>query len=302
MKISIIGAGVVGQATGMGLDKYGHEVLFYDIDEQKLGVLTKQGYKVAKDLASVGGFDIHMICVPTPLLNNALDLTFLESAIAELAKALIHQDREQVVVIRSTILPFTTRTKIIPLLQRYCPLKLGEEYSVCYNPEFLREAYALDDFLNPPTVVIGETDERGGDMLAKMYAGFKSPLVRTTLENAEAIKFFSNVYNAMKVSFFNELYIIAEKCTLDHEVISQALTKSSLGIRLPEYYTRGGYPFGGKCLPKDLAAFITFLENQGINPELFKAVAEINKEIGRYVTPESSTPIVHPKQGNIKAK
>ncbi|MBL7119370.1 MAG: nucleotide sugar dehydrogenase [Dehalococcoidia bacterium] len=289
MKVSIVGAGTVGQATGIGLHKYAHEVIFYDIDQQKLETLAKQGYRVTKNLGDIRCYDIHMICVPTPIVNNKPDLTPLESAVKGVAKTLDRQDGYQVVVIRSTILPFTIKKRIIPLLQRYCPLRLGEQYGICHNPEFLREAHALDDFLNPPITVIGETDERSGDMLARLYAPFQSPQVRTTPENAEAIKCFSNAYNATKISFFNKLYLIAERCGLDHEVISQALPKSTTAIRLVEYGIKGGYPFGGECLPKDLAALITFLNEQGLSSHLFQVVAEINEEIrGPQVNPWTS--------------
>jgi UDPglucose 6-dehydrogenase len=281
MKVSIIGAGTVGQATGIGLSKYDHEVIFYDIDQQKLEMLAKQGYEVTKNLEAIRGCDIHMICVPTSTVDNEPSLAFLESAVEEMAKTLDRQDGYQVVVIRSTTLPFTIKKKIVPLLQRYCPLRLGKQYGICHNPEFLREAHALDDFLDPPIIVIGEADERSGDMLARLYAPFRSPQVRTTLENAEAIKCFSNAYNAMKISFFNKLYLMAERCGLDHEVISQALPKSTTAIRLPEYGIRGGYPYGGKCLPKDLAAFISFVNEQGLDSHLFEVVAEINEEMKR---------------------
>jgi UDPglucose 6-dehydrogenase len=281
MRVSIIGAGTVGRATGTGLSKYDHEIIFYDIDQQKLKMLAKQGYRVAKELKAIRDCDIHMICVPTSTVNNEPSLAPLESAVEEVAKTLDRQDRYQVVVIRSTTLPLTIKKRIIPLLQHYCPLRLGEQYGICHNPEFLREAHALDDFLNPPIIVIGEADERSGDMLAQLYAPLRSPQVRTTLENAEAIKCFSNVYNAMKISFFNELYLIAERCGLDHEVISQALPKSTTAIRLPEYGNRGGYPYGGKCLPKDLAAFIAFVNEQGLDSHLFEVVAEINEEMKR---------------------
>lgn len=281
MKISIIGAGTVGKATGVGLHKFGHEVIFYDIAQDKLKALEEEGYRITESLDAIRECHIHMICVPTPVFNNKLDFKPFESVVKELAKIMNEKDRYQVVVIRSTILPLTTRKAIIPLLKRYCPLKLGEQYGVCHNPEFLREAHALEDFLNPPIIVIGTDDEEIANIMRQLYMPFKASLLVTTLENAEAIKFFSNIYNTTKISFFNQMYIIAERLGLDHEVISQALIKSSLGVHIPEYYTKGGYPFGGKCLPKDLTAFITFLEEQGFNPKLFQEVAEINEEMKR---------------------
>ena len=86
----------------------------------------------------------------------------------------------------------------------------------------------------------------------------------------------------MKISFFNQLFLISKRCGLDHEVLSRALPSSALGIRLPDYYTKGGYPFGGKCLPKDLAAAIYFMERENLDPRLFEAVGAINREIAEY--------------------
>lgn len=277
MKISIIGAGVVGQATGVGFHRYGHDIVFYDADQRKLEILAKQGYKVVKSLEAISSFDVHMICTNTPLLNNRFDLLPLKSTIIELASVLTSQNRYQLLVIRSTVLPLTTKTRIIPLLQSQCPLKLGKDYGLCYNPEFLRQANALEEFLNPPLVVIGEFDQYAGDRLAELYEPFNSPQVRTSLENAEAIKCFSNAYNSMKISFFNLLFLVAQQSKLDHKVIEQALTKASRGIRLPSYFTSGGRPFYGACLPKDLAAMVTFVKEQGVDPKLLEAVVEINE-------------------------
>jgi len=279
MKVSIIGAGTTGRATGVGLQRYAHQVTFYDTDSGVLDMLAKEGYKIAGPLEAVGESDVHMICVPTPLKGTSFDLSFLESALKEVAEAMVSKSKYQVIVVRSTVLPFTTSKKVVPLLERYCRLKLGREYGVCHNPEFLRAAYALEDFLDAPIVVIGESDRRSGDALSELYAGFSAPQFRTSLENAEAIKCFSNVYNAMKVSFFNKVYLIGQKCGLDHQAISQAMAKSSLGVRIPDYYTKGGFSFGGACLPKDLTACISFVKEQGLDPCLFEAVAEINEEM-----------------------
>jgi UDPglucose 6-dehydrogenase len=281
MKVSIIGAGTIGRATGISLYQYGHQVIFYDINPEVLGMLAKEGYRVAEASEAIRESDIHMVCVPTPLKGDTLNLAFLESSVKQLANVLVKKNGYQVIVIRSTVLPLTTRTKVMTSLEHYCPLEMGEEYGVCHNPEFLRSAHALEDSLAPPVIVIGEADKRTGDILTELYVPFPAPIVRTSLENAEAIKCFSNVYNAMKISFFNQLYLIAQKCGLDHEVISQTMLKSSLGIRISEYYTKGGYPFGGTCLTKDLAASLSFVKAQGLNPRLLETVVEINEEMMR---------------------
>jgi nucleotide sugar dehydrogenase len=277
MRVSIIGSGVTGKATGGGLIKHGHKVLFCDSNPAVRSAMEGEGYQVADIPEAVAKSDIHMICVPTPLRDNTLDMQFLEEAIRNVAAAMVKKDGYQVIVVRSTVFPLTTRHRLIPIAQKSSRLDIGSEYGVCCNPEFLRSAHALNDFLNPPIIIIGEADSRGGDMLASLYHSFPASIFRTTLENAEAIKCFSNVYNAMKVSFFNLLYLLGEPAHLDHEKVEEAMLKASLGIRIPEYYTRGGYPFGGECLPKDLAAATTFLREHGINVRLLEAVAEINQ-------------------------
>jgi len=279
MLVSIIGAGTVGRATGIGLQQYGHDVIFHDNDSSVLDRLAQEGYKVTGGVEGVRESHIHIVCVPTPLEENEFNLNFLESAVKQVACGMVRKDTYQLIVVRSTVLPFTMKGKVIPLIERYCTIKSGDEYGVCYNPEFLRTAHALEDFLNPPIIVIGESDKQSGDMLAELYAPFSAPQFKTSLENAEAIKCFSNVYNAMKVSFFNQIYLIAQKCGLDHEAISQAMLRSSLGIRIPEYYTKGGFPFGGDCLPKDLSASTSFVNELGLNTHLFNAVADINEEM-----------------------
>ena len=279
MKVSIIGAGVIGKATGAGLSQVGHEVIFYDTEKDKSRELKEQGYSVAENLEAVNGCDVHFICVPTPVPNGKMDLTYVETAVQELAVVISPQDKYQVIAIRSTILPLTVQNRLVPLLKRHCRLKLGKQYGVCHNPEFLRAEHALEDFLDPPIIVIGTDDARSSGIMKELYAPIKAPLLVTTPGNAEAIKLFSNVYNASKASFFNEMYLVAESLGLDHKVISQGMTRSSLGVSTPEYYTKGGYPFDGGCIPKDLAACITFLKEQGLDPGLFEEVSRINEEM-----------------------
>lgn len=169
-------------------------MIFHETDSRGLDRLAEAGYEVAKGVAGVRESHIRIICVTTPVKGNDFNLSFLESAVKQVAKGITRKDTYHLVVVRSTVLPFTVRGKVMPLLERYCPMKLGDEYGVCHNAEFLRTAHALQDFLNPPIIMIGR-DKRSGDMLAELYAPFPAPCFRTSLENAEAIKCFSNVYN-----------------------------------------------------------------------------------------------------------
>jgi UDPglucose 6-dehydrogenase len=281
--ISIIGSGVVGQATGIGLYMHGHDVVFFDIDKRKLEDLRERGYTTAETLyEAVERSNISMISVPTPTVDKRIDLAYVKAAVREVAKALKRKKTYHLVVIRSTVLPYTTRQAVIPILEKQSGLKTGKDFGLCVNPEFLREAYALADFLNPPVIVIGEYDKRSGDVLEAVYSGFQAEVIRTTLENAEVIKYATNIFNATKISFFNEMYMICQTLNLDHNLITKVLPKSALGLRLPEWGSKGGWAFGGKCLPKDLDAMISFSKGHNINPKLFEAVAAVNEDIASF--------------------
>ncbi len=286
MKVAIIGAGTIGKATGIGLQRFKNDVIFYDNDDGQLASLSEQNYCTASNIEELSGCEIYMVCVNTPLLEESYDLRFLKAALVQLG-GLLNKKRDvyQLVVIRSTVLPHTTRDILLEQLSSHCSLTLEKDYGVCYNPEFLRQDYALQDFLKPPIIVIGEQDKHSGDILESIYEPFKAPIARTSFENAEAIKCFSNAYSSMKVSFFNLLFLVSREAGLDHKVIERAMTRSSTGLRLRSYYTSGGRPFGGACFPKDLAALTQFVKSLNISPAMLESVAEIN-EILKKETPE----------------
>lgn len=128
MDVSIIGSGVVGQATGTGLANYGNQVTFNDIDEVKLSFLESQGYKVTKSIVdAVKNSEVIFVCVPTPTNDNHMDLSFVKSVIGDLGKGLQETSRYTVVVFKSTILPQTTRNVLVPMLEESSGLKAGKE-------------------------------------------------------------------------------------------------------------------------------------------------------------------------------
>lgn len=279
VEISIIGSGVVGKATGIGFAMHGNDVTFCDINKKKLKVLSKQGYKVTDDLTkSVISSTVSFVCVQTPTVNGQMDLSLIKKAIIGTAKALCKKEDYHVIAIRSTLLPFTTETKIIPLLERHSRLRASEDFGVCTNPEFMRKATALQDFLNPSRIVIGELDKRSGDILEKLYSSFDAPMFRTELATAEMIKYVSNLFLANKISYFNEFYMICREFGLNSNFISRVV---SLDSRIGDYGVYGGRPFEGGCLPKDLEAFINFVEGKKINPKLLSAVLHVNKEMSK---------------------
>ena len=280
MKIGIVGSGVVGQATGVGLSLNGHEVKFHDIDANRLLALKNKGYDVTGSIDDiVDHSEAIFVCVPTPTVGNKIDLKIINNCTQAIANAMEHVNKYLVVAFRSTIPPRTTRTKLLPLLEKGSGLKAGEDFGVCMNPEFLREKNPLDDFLSPNRIVIGAMDENSGEVLRKVYSNFKCPLIMTDLDTAEMIKYASNTFLAAKISFFNEIFLICRKLGIDERIVSDA---ASLDPRIGKYGVYGGQPFAGMCLPKDLQAFIHFTKTKGCNPILLKAIAKVNQEMCRY--------------------
>lgn len=279
-RISIFGSGIVGQATGMGFALQGISTLFHDINRNKLSILESKGYDITTEVEEVVcTSDIIFVCVPTPTINNKIDLSIIEKCSRAIGKSLEKAEEYVLVVFRSTIPPRTTRLKIIPILEKYSKLEAGIDFGVCTNPEFLREQSPLDDFLKPNRIIIGEYDKKSGDILEKLYAPMKIPIIRTDLDSAEMIKYTSNLFLASKISFFNEIFLICEKLGLNAKKVSEAV---ALDNRIGGYGIYGGKPFGGMCLPKDLAAFISFLKEIDITPKMLEIVSEINQDIEKY--------------------
>lgn len=281
MKISIIGSGVVGKATGSGFQKYGHDVIFHDIDYRKLIGLNENGFDVTEDIEeAVFNSNISFICVQTPTINGNTDLSHLEKAIESLGGVLARKNGYHVIVIRSTILPSYSRTRILPMLGSHPKLEAKVDFGLCVNPAFLRHHNALQDFLHPSRIVIGELDVHSGDVVEKLYAPFGAPMFRTDLGTAEMIKYISNCFLATKISFFNEMYIICKKLDMDPHLISRIV---ALDPRIGDYGVFGGRPFGGTCFPKDLESFLNFVESLELNPKLLVSTLHVNNEIKRKI-------------------
>lgn len=286
-RISIIGSGIVGQATGMGFALQGISTLFHDINRNKLSTLRGKGYSITTEIDEVvSTSDIIFVCVPTPTVDEKIDLSIIERCSREIGLSLKQIEDYVLIVYRSTIPPRTTRRKLIPILERYSGLRVGRDFGVCSNPEFLREQSPLEDFLKANRIVIGEYDKKSGDTLEKLYANLKIPIIRTDLDTSEMIKYTSNLFLASKISFFNEIFLICDKLGLDAKTVSEAVAKDE---RIGRYGIYGGKPFGGMCLPKDLKAFISFLESINVDPKILKAVAEVNQDIELYDNEKSIT-------------
>jgi UDPglucose 6-dehydrogenase len=276
-KISIVGSGVVGTATGQGFHKLGHKVIFYDISKERLKALKNDGYNVANNLSeALSQTDISFVCVNTPTHNSEQDLSQIFSVLQQITEYLNTAQKQHLFVFRSTILPGTMRNVIVNYLEKNCKTKRGIDYDVVYNPEFLRQNSSLDDFFKPDRVIIGEDHAQLSKILVEIYERLTKNIIVTSFEAAELIKYASNCFLSLKISFFNEIGLICQHLGIDHKVVSLGV---SLDKRIGKYGTEFGRPFDGMCLPKDTQALASFIKQNRIEPDLLEIALNINKKI-----------------------
>jgi UDPglucose 6-dehydrogenase len=283
--ISILGCGTVGTSVGRGFLKLGYEVIFYDINKRKLEELHRNGLNATlhvRDAVKIS--QISFICVPTPAREGRIDLSHVEAVVKSLAKCLKEKNDYHLVVVKSTVTPTTTERIVIPVLEKHSGKKVGIHIGVCANPEFMTEIHSswtrndffARSFFNEPVIVIGEFDKKSGHCLEGLYQPLKLPIIRTNLRTAEMIKYAFNCALATKISYWNEIFYICRILDIDSNLVAQTV---AMDERIGKYGIIHGKAFGGKCLPKDLKAFIQFLNDLGYEPKLLKAVEDINMQI-----------------------
>ena len=282
-KLVIIGSGIVGQATGKGFIAKGHSVIFCDINPVVLGKLENQGYRVCLPhlLEQEKDIEAFFLTISTPTVDNEIKLDFFKSAVANLGAGYLKKNNDYcVVVVRSTMPPGTTEEQSIPILEKYSGKKAGKDFGVCMNPEYLREDSSEEDFKNPWVILIGELDTKSGDVLEKIYSPHDCPISRTSLKEAEMQKYVHNLFNACKISFFNEMRMICEAIKVDADKVFELVAKSAEASWNPQYGIRDLGPYSGSCLPKDTVAFLSWAKKNLVNPmPLLRAVIRVNEII-----------------------
>ena len=285
MTVAIIGSGVVGTATGFGLQGVGHRVIFCDLDPERLMMLRSRGF-MAMECGELPleepNVDAYLISVPSPTVDGRVDLTYVREAAAAVGCALGQQEGHPVVVLRSTVPPGTTEDVVIPVLEGRSGRTAGRDFGVCMNPEFLRARSAETDFRRPRVIVIGSIDAHSEHALRRVYAPWTDvPVVATDLRTAEATKYMANLFNAAKISFFNEMAEILTTLGADPTAAAGAVALGAEGMWNPAYGTRSGAPYGGACLPKDMLGFLGLLEERGLSElaPILLAVNETNDRV-----------------------
>jgi GDP-mannose 6-dehydrogenase len=271
MRISVFGLGYVGAVSAACLAADGHTVLGVDTNPVKvdllnqghppvieagLGELIEEGVRTGRLCATtdcdaaVSATDLAFVCVGTPSNGNgSLNLTYLRRVAGDIGQAIQRRRSPIVVVIRSTVLPGTTRQVLLPELERAAGLPVA----VAVYPEFLREGTAIRDYHEPPKVVVGAVDEAVLDLVTPIAARPGAPLVQTDLELAEMVKYADNAWHALKVTFANEIGSLAKAQGLDGQRVMDIFCADTK-LNLSPVYLRPGFAFGGSCLPKDVRA------------------------------------------------
>ena len=288
-RILIVGAGIVGHAAVKGFIKKGYDVIFIDNNPKVVQKLKDEGLDIflPHQINSLSA-EITMFCINTPSKSNGnINLNHLKSAIKHHAIWLKNNKKREyhLVVIRSTVPPGTTGNLVLPLIEKYSGMIAGRDFGLCMQPEFLRSHSSENDFLNPRITVIGEFDKRSGDVLEKLYADrFEGQIFRVDLKTAEFMKYVHNCFNAAKISFSNEMWLIGQKLGIEDPNLALKLaTISAEGFWNPEYGTVGGFPYAGHCLPKDSRAFLSYVRKAGVNASLLSSTVKVNSQVEELV-------------------
>ena len=291
LKLSVIGTGYLGATHAACMASLGFEVIGFDTEASKIDLLSKGKVPFyepeleellsdqiksgrltfTNNVADLADADVHFICVGTPQIKNgnAADLTFVNSALESIAK---HVKPGGLVVGKSTV-PVGTATKLRNRL-----LELNPKADLAWNPEFLREGFAVEDTLRPNRLVVGVENDSAEQLLKEVYATNlkgKTPWVRADLPTAELVKVAANSFLATKISFINAMAEICEAAGGDVTVLAKAI---GYDPRIGSRFLQAGIGFGGGCLPKDIRAFMARAEELGASQavEFLKEIDAIN--------------------------
>jgi UDPglucose 6-dehydrogenase len=290
-RIFIVGSGVVGAATGGGFLAAGHEVTFVDISQARVDELRGRGWDARTELdLSAEPESLIFLTLPTPNVGWRYDLSAFEAGTAAVGRALAGSPARHTVVVRSTVPPGTTEGLVKSTVERESGMVAGEGFDLAANPEFLRAVSAAEDFANPWMTVIASRDPQTVERLRALLSPFGGEL-RTFADPAQAefVKCAHNIFNATKISFWNEMWLVAQRIGVDLDPIAATVARSAEGSINPQYGIRGGAPYGGVCLPKDTQGFLGFADTVGVEMPLLTAVVQTNDKLAEIVNHEIDT-------------
>ncbi len=299
LSISIFGLGYVGSVSAACFASMGHRVIGVDISRAKVEMMdsgrtpiieARMGEMVADAhragllratndaTEAVLNSEVSFVCVGTPSLKNGkLDLSHIEHVAREIGAAIRQKNSPHVFVLRSTVLAGTTETIVLPILEKESGKRCGQSFTVCYNPEFMREGSAVADFMNPPYTILGASDANHLAPLRELYKNTPGTLYETTISVAEMVKYFSNCYHAVKVGFANEMGTMCKHLGVDADAVARIFT-SDTKLNISPAYLSPGFAFGGSCLPKDLRAITYKARELDLKLPLLESLTPSNAE------------------------
>ncbi len=319
IRVVIVGLGYVGLSTAVSLASKFH-VIGVDSDPMKVALighgtapfreeglpslLRKQVRTGTLECTTtydvVSDADIVFIAVGTPSTpSGKIDLSQVRSAAKSIGQAIAKSTRHPTVIVKSTVIPGTSKSVVVPILEQYSGKSCGEGFGVCSNPEFLREGQAVQDTLKPSRIVIGPVDQLSRRQVLRFYRKFYGnqlpPVVETSPETAEMIKYASNAFLAAKISFINLIARLCEK--IPGSDVNDVAKGMGLDPRIGPLFLQAGPGFGGSCFPKDVQALVRYAKNMGLDTSLLESILAINE-----TQPDNVVSQAEKMLGDVKGK
>ena len=297
--ISVFGLGYVGTVTAACLAYRGNNVIGVDLSQPKVEAINSGNSPIVEPRvseiiadshkanrlhatssaeAAVMNSEISFLCVGTPSLRNGkLDLGHIEPVCREIGEILKKKNSFHLVVLRSTVLPGTAETIVVPTLGKSSGKRMGPDFGVCVNPEFMREGTAVADFLEPAMTVIGAVDKAHSALVRELYAWTPGRMFETSFRSAEMLKYVCNAWHAVKIAFGNEIGTLARELDVDAESVMEMFV-SDTKLNISPIYLKPGFAFGGSCLPKDVRALNYRAKELDLKLPLFDSIMPSNEE------------------------
>jgi GDP-mannose 6-dehydrogenase len=298
MNISLFGLGYVGAVTATCLAELGHRVVGVEVSRGKVdmindgtapvvepelqeritAVVSDGRLRATQDAeTAIISSDVSLVCVGTPSDSvGGVSLEAVEKVIAQIGSALRFKNSRHAVVVRSTVPPGTTEERLAPALQAASGRCIGTDLELCCNPEFLREGCAVRDFYHPPFNMVGSLIETGPLVTEEIYRDVQSPVIRTSCSIAESVKYISNAYHALKITFANEVGSLLKVKGIDGRRAMDVFCQDRQ-LNLSSAYLRPGFAFGGSCLPKDTRALVHLARTSDIKLPLLEQILASNE-------------------------
>jgi GDP-mannose 6-dehydrogenase len=298
LKVLVWGLGYVGSVTAGCLAHLGYEVIGIEPNETKVArvnsgcgpvkepgldnlvsrAIAEKRLQAVRDGAPwVNSADVSFICVGTPSsADGRLMLDYVRKVAADVGAGLRDSTKYHVVALRSTVLPGTVRNILAKVLEETSGRKAGRDFGLVMNPEFMREASAVEDFLNPPYTVIGALDSRSGDLIEKLYNPIRSDFHRLSLEEAEILKLCNNAFHGLKIGFANEIGRLCNNLNIDSQRV-MGLLCADRKLNISPAYLKPGFAFGGSCLPKDIRSLTSEARRVEVELPILESILPSNR-------------------------